>query len=328
MRWLSGARTRRISRVGGHRWLGIALITLGTGLLANSLLGPFVSGAITYPLSESLLNQTIGLEAVSLFLVAPLCILAGILAIRRHPAAPLIAIGPGAYTAYMFLQYVVGPEYRYYPGILPLHLALFVLGAGIAVAAWGAIDRERLPRIGEGSQRRYAFLLLALAAFILSRYLSALFAALQGEPLTAEFRDDVSMYWSILLLDLGIVVPATVASAVALLRGAGWARKALYAVFGWFALVPPSVAAMGIVMVVKHDPNASLGQAIVLTLAALVFAALAVRLYRPIFDSGVRDILLAANASSVNDDIPRGGYAAPELQEHNAASVAERGRRS
>jgi len=35
--------------------------------------------------------------------------------------------------------------------------------------------------------------------------------------------------------------------------------------------------------VVKDDPNASVGQVIVLTVAALVFAALAVRLYRPLF---------------------------------------------
>jgi hypothetical protein len=35
--------------------------------------------------------------------------------------------------------------------------------------------------------------------------------------------------------------------------------------------------------VVKDDPNASVGQVIVLTVAALVFVALAVRLYRPLF---------------------------------------------
>jgi hypothetical protein len=119
-----------------------------------------------------------------------------------------------------------------------------------------------------------------LGAFIVSRYLPALFAG-RDDPLPAEFRADVSMYWSIFLLDLGVVVPATIAAALALIRGTDWGRKALYVVFGWFALVPPSVAAMAIVMVAKDDPNASAGQAIVLTVVALLFAALAVRLYRP-----------------------------------------------
>jgi hypothetical protein len=275
------APAQRIAPAGKHRWLGIALIALGLGLIANSLLGPFVADAIRYPLSESVLNQMIGLEAVSLLMVAPLCILTGVLAIRGRAVGPLVAFGPAAYTAYMFLQYAVGPEYRYYPGVLPLHLALFTLGGGIAVAAWWAIDRDHLPRMTRRSERRYGVLLLVLAAFIVSRYLPALVAGLRGDPLPAEFRADVSMYWSIFLLDLGVVVPATIAAAVALIRGTDWGRKALYVVFGWFALVPASVAAMAVVMVAKDDPNASAGQAIVLTVVALLFAALAVRLYRP-----------------------------------------------
>jgi hypothetical protein len=122
-----------------------------------------------------------------------------------------------------------------------------------------------------------------LAAFILTRYAPALAAAIAGDGLTAGFRQDVSMYWSIVLLDLGIVVPATIAAAVGLFRGASWSRKALYAVIGWFALVPPSVAAMGIAMVANEDPNQAGGEVAVLTIAAVVFAAIAVRLYRPLF---------------------------------------------
>ena len=276
-------RSEPIEPIRRHRWLGIALIALGMGLIANSLLGPLIADAIDYPLSESLLNQTIGLEAVSLLLVAPLCLFSGVLAMRGHTIAQLVAFGPATYAPYMFLQYVIGPEYRYYSGVLPLHLSLFILGTGIAVAAWAAVDLERLPRMARRSERRYGVLLMAFAVFIVSRYLPALSAALHGEPLAAEFRQDVSMYWSIFLLDLGIAVPATIATAVALIRGAEWGRKALYAVFGWFALVPPSVAAMAMVMVVNDDPNASAEQALVFAVTALVFAALAVRLYRPLF---------------------------------------------
>jgi len=121
------------------------------------------------------------------------------------------------------------------------------------------------------------------AAFIVSRHAPALFAGIRGEPLSAELRNDVSMYWSILLLDLAIVVPATIAVAVALLRDLDWGRKALFAVLGWFALVPASIAAMSVVMVVRNDPNASVGQAIVLTIAALVFTGLALVPFRRLF---------------------------------------------
>jgi hypothetical protein len=53
-RWMS-RRTdtahpaQRIAPASKHAWLGIALIALGMGLIANSLLGPFVADAIRYP---------------------------------------------------------------------------------------------------------------------------------------------------------------------------------------------------------------------------------------------------------------------------------------
>ena len=285
-----------------HRWLGIALIALGLGLIANSLLGPLIFDAVDYPWSGTMRNQAIGLEAVSLLLVAPLSILAGVLVLRGHRVGPFVAFGPAAYTAYMFLQYVIGPEYVYYAGVLPLHLAMFILGAGIGVAAWTAMDTSRGSEMARRSERRYGVLLLVLAAFILSRWLPALFAGLAGDPLAAEFRDDVSMYWSIFLLDLGVVVPATIASAVALLRGVPWGPKALYAVFGWFALVPPSVAAMGIAMVANDDSNASAGQAVVLAIVAVVFAVLAIRVFRPLFaDASDERALVAVTAPSEDE---------------------------
>jgi hypothetical protein len=67
------------------------------------------------------------------------------------------------------------------------------------------------------------------------------------------------MFWTILLLDLGLVVPVATWSGVTLWRGGGGAAwKAGSAVAGWFALTGPSVAAMGLVMVARGDPHASL----------------------------------------------------------------------
>jgi hypothetical protein len=91
------------------------------------------------------------------------------------------------------------------------------------------------------------------------------------------------MYWTILLLDLGIVVPAAVATRIGLLHRSPWATKALYGVVGWFAVVPPSVAAMAFVKVLREEPLASSGDAVVVVVVALVFGAVAAWLYRPLF---------------------------------------------
>jgi hypothetical protein len=56
----------------------------------------------------------------------------------------------------------------------------------------------------------------------------------------------------------------------------------LYVVMAWFALVPPSVAAMSTVMVINNDPHAAPGQALVLGVAAIVFLGLATWIFLPL----------------------------------------------
>jgi hypothetical protein len=68
--------------------LGCALAGLAAGLAAVALLGPLTGGPIEYHVSETLRNQTIGLHAVLLFVVAPLALAAALLAFRGHIAGP------------------------------------------------------------------------------------------------------------------------------------------------------------------------------------------------------------------------------------------------
>jgi hypothetical protein len=203
-----------------NRRLATGLVALGLALAANSLLGPLVAGLVEYPFSETLVNQTIGLEAVSLLLVAPWCAAAAILVLRNHRAGPVLAVPPSAFTVYMFAQYVVGPQYSTYPPVVPFHLATFVLGGVVLVLAWNRIEVERLPASSRRGERTVAAVLVLLAGFTVSRYLPAVAGILTGAPIPEEFADDPTMYWSILLLDLGVVVPVTVAAGASLLRGA------------------------------------------------------------------------------------------------------------
>ena len=71
------------------RRLGTLLVLLAAGLVATSTLGPAIGDWIRYPVTTTLLNQTIGLDVVSLVVVAPVCAAIGILALRGHRAAPL-----------------------------------------------------------------------------------------------------------------------------------------------------------------------------------------------------------------------------------------------
>ena len=82
----------------------VGLVAIGVGLVTGAVLGPLVTGAIEYRMSETLRSQTIRLDAVSLFVVAPLCLVAAVLAARGHVAGPALALAIGSYTAHMFVR--------------------------------------------------------------------------------------------------------------------------------------------------------------------------------------------------------------------------------
>ncbi len=272
---------------GSDGWLGGGMILAGLGLAANSLLGPLVAGRVEYPLSRTLVNQTVGLEAVSLVLVAPLCVAAGILCLRRHPGAAVFALSPSLYVAYILPQYVVGPDYLAFRRIVLLHLVLFVLGWVLAVRAWTTCDPAEVRRATRGREAVIGGALLLLAAFVVVRYLPGVLGAWSGEPIPSESRDDPAMFWTIVLLDLGVVVPATLAAAAGILSEPSvWARKAALGILGWFALVGLAVGAMGVAMYLDGDPNAEPGTVALLGAVGLVSGALGLWAHQPLLRRG------------------------------------------
>ena len=289
---MSFALSTRRNATAGSIWLSRLLWLLATGMATNSILGPLALGVIDYHYTEPLINQGIGLDTVALLVATPLAITAAILVARRHPAGPILAFSPAIFAAYMAPQYIIGPDYLGLPGnnerFFVLHLALFIVGIATAIAAWRSVDRSRLRPDTDRSDRRRSLVLFGVVAFIAGgRWLAGIIDLLEGNPTSVDYRENPTAYLLIGLLDLGIIVPATTATAVALRTHATWARSAAYAVIGWFALVPASVAAMSIVMQINGDPEATTGKTAMFVVAAVVFTAGAVQLYRPLFTSSV-----------------------------------------
>jgi hypothetical protein len=266
--------------------LALTSFSLALGLAINAVLGPLLTGMIDYRYTETFENQGIGLDAFALVIAAPLLILAGLLSLRGHQAAPVLALGPALMAAYMLPQYVLGAHYVELPGnnedFFLLHLGLFVLSGAVAVIAWRSIDTIELPNVSRRFEVESAMLLLAVAVFLLLRYVPFLFDVSRGDP-GSEYRDDAVALWLIALMDLGIVLPIAIASGVALLLRVGTARKPMYAVLGWFALVGPAVASMGFAMVLNDDPHASVVGAVAFAGIGGGFALLAAYIFRPLF---------------------------------------------
>ncbi|WGX95097.1 hypothetical protein [Nocardioides sp. L-11A] len=268
------------------RALGLSLLVLAAALVTNSALGPLGIDVLAYPLSDSLLNQLLGLELVTLLLVVPAIVTAAVLSLHARPGAPALAVGPTGCTAYMFVQYVVGPARLTYSPTILLHLTIATLAGATCVWSWRRAVAVTPPwSAGRIQPARIAWLLV-LAAFVVTRYLPVLAGAVSGRSIPAEYAEAPAFYWTIVLLDLGVVVPATVAAAVAVGLGRPSAGPAWISVVSWFTLVSIAVAAMAAVMIVRRDPNASVATLAITSIASVAFAVPAVRASRRILREG------------------------------------------
>jgi hypothetical protein len=288
------------------RWFARSLFALAAGLVVVAALGPAGLGVIEYRYTETMRNQARGFAAL---VVAPVAVTAGLLARRRQPAAPLLALGPAAFATYMLTQYVIGPEYLTVSGngerFFLLFVALFVLAGAVLAQAWTAtvapagaddpaVDRRR------GRLVLGLAVLVAGGMYLANGFLDAMadFPRFVGERAGhSELDEHPTAYWLVATLDLAVVVPVTVATGIGLLRHRARARRAFYGVVGWFALVPGSVAAMAVTMVVREDPAADPGRAVVFCVVAAACSAAAVRLYAPLVRQGSRSPSAASHSA-------------------------------
>jgi hypothetical protein len=267
------------------RRLSVALFALAAGVAIAAILGPLFAGVIRYHVTDDVLNQVMGGDAVALFLVAPVCLAAGILAWRGHRAAPVIAMGPAGFAAYTYAQLAIGGEFVTQPGnserFFPLFLVLFVLGVSVVVMAWRAVGQ--LPALP--LRRTVTVVMFLLAGFLaMGLHLPGLVDVITGPPDDIGYLQSPTVFWVVKLMDLGIVVPIAFATGLGLTTGAAWADKAAYGVLAWGSMLGSAVAGMAVVMQINDDPAAMLANVFIMGFFALAFIGLTVRALLPLFD--------------------------------------------
>ncbi len=260
---------------------GIGLLFLGVLIATSAILGPLVLGVIKFHVSAGAEAQLVGGEVVSLFVVAPLAVIAGVLWLRRNPLAPTLALGPAGYSLYMYVQYVVGAQYERYPGnneyAFPLYVTLIILSWSIGLSAWRALASMPLPQLSSGTRRILAALMLVLNVMFAFAWIGSIVTVLAGpsaSPGWLEYEKDQTLFWLVRLMDLGFVIPASFAIAVGLLRRATWAVTLVYAFLGFQTLMVAAVAGMAIMMAIRSDPAASSTMLGVSAIISLILASI------------------------------------------------------
>jgi hypothetical protein len=266
-----------------RRFIGAGLIILGVGVAASSILGPLALNVIRFRTSANIENQFIGGDVVSLGLVAPVAMVAGVLWLRDHRLAPALALAPALYAVYTYTSVILGQEYGRYEGnvekFFPLYAGL-VAGAGvIAAVAWSQLGRAGLPVPSVRLRRGVAGLFIAFAGLIALAWSRQIQLVITGHP-TTEYLEGPTLFWLIKLLDFGFVIPAMVVTGIGLLRANPGAIKATYGLVGFLTCLTGSIAGMAVAMELKQDPSSQPAMIVILLPATAGLAALTASLLR------------------------------------------------
>lgn len=251
------------------------------GIIVAGILGPLILGVIKFRLPELLVNQYIGGEVVTLILAAPALIAAGVLWRRDDPLAPVLSIGPAAYTVYTFITAIAGQEYALYDGnaekAFPLYAALILGGTLIVAIAGSELMRTDAPMPPQGLRKITAGVLLAIAIFFAFAWSAQIAQVYRGDP-PSEYAEGPALFWLIKLMDLGFLLPAFLAAGIGLLKVHPVAIRLSYGMVCYAVCMSGAILGMAVAMVMKDDPAASTGMIAFLMPVTALLAFLAWRL--------------------------------------------------
>jgi hypothetical protein len=259
------------------RRTGSLSMLLGAGIAAAVALGPLGLQRIALHTSERAENQFLGGELVSLGLVAPLAVVGGMLASRRPVLGAIVSFGPALYAIYTYVSVIAGQEYSRYPGnaerYLPLYSLLVIGGGLVAYRSWCELRTRRLPKIGRRLRVSLAVALGSLGGFFALAWGAQIAAVVAGRS-SVEYHDDPRLFWTIKALDCGLVIPASIATAVGLLRQRAWAERLVFALTPFATCMVTSVAGMAAMMARNHDASSQPVMLVVSVPVSLMFAGL------------------------------------------------------
>lgn len=212
--------------------IGITQRGSGATAEATSILGERYSYAIDGVYAHNAVRvvaEGVGWDAVTLFLAVPALLVAAVFVTRGSLRARLAALGLFGYLAYQYLMYAmfwaVGP-------LFPLFVVLYP--AALLGIAWivGTLDTRALAAaVGPGFPRRtLAVFAAVMSAMLVVMWVPRIAAGIAGDPVGANLLGTPTL--TVQALDLGLVVPLSLATAVLVWRRhrAGYVLGALFTV--------------------------------------------------------------------------------------------------
>lgn len=263
------------------RAIGWLSIVLGVTVGITAIIGPLWLKLIDFRLGPNAVNQFVGGEIVSLTLVAPGLVFAGVLWLKSNPLAPALVMGLALYTSYTYTTAVLGQEYSQYDGNVENAFLLFtnlVLGGLIlTVASWMQFGNLAAGTQAYPAQRMLAWIFIVFGGFFALAWTGQL-RDVYSDDVPSTYVDGPALFWLIKFLDFAICIPGLILTGIGLRRGYRTARKSSFALAVFATCLITAVWAMSVAMQIENDPTASMVFTVLSGLGAIVLWIFTIRL--------------------------------------------------
>lgn len=240
-----------------------------------ALLGPLGFGVIHYQTSASGINQAIAVDATNLIVMVPVLLIGGTLLLLRKDGAKYFLILAPVTLFSLAIEAGAGQEWSLYTGNVERFAWLYILEIIIALVLLVGVlpmfspsDAPLFPR--RGLRIYVSFVTLLLVLFTVMWLQEIVEVATTGNTASGSYQNSPVAFWLVRSLDLGISIPLGFLGMYLLLTKPKRAYALVLLFFGFFVTMGTAVTAMGLVMFLKHDPEAQAGALVIFPLLAVM----------------------------------------------------------
>jgi hypothetical protein len=260
-----------------HVSLGIIAVICGILVILTTSLGPLIFGQIQYKTSSSAYFQIQGADFIYLVVLAPLCIIGGIMELKSHPNSKYILILVPITLIYNALSLGIGLEWSItdYSGnseqYFGLYLGMIIGGLILLIMVPPMFTPADVPEFKRKSLIPYTLCLIFFMGVFNMMWIGEVKEVLQfGNTRSGSYLMAPNLFWVIRYLDLGFTIPLGFIGAYLLNVKPKQSYPILMLFFGFFITMVLSVNAMGWNMWLNNDPEFQWGQLIIFGILALI----------------------------------------------------------
>ncbi len=244
----------------------IALLT-ALVLVIISILGPLGSKNIIYRTSITGTNQLIGQDLINLIFIAPICLIAGVLQLRKHRHAKFYLNFPGIYLVYSGLVYAIGSEWGnpLYDSLeanshhfVWLFLYLSISGVILLIYSFSKFTTEDSPLLSKKFKRASVFFWGGLLSiFAIERVFTINEVIIHGTNASTTYSVAPMLFWMIKCFDLIFMITIGYLGIYLYLFHYKSAYGFVITTLGALLTMGIAVVSMQFVMLLNDDPLSS-----------------------------------------------------------------------